>query len=70
MVSKSGDKSAYMARRTRGLEDLVARERTDEKGATTKGCQRRRWGMPTPTHWAVGPSLLPSASWLRACEEL
>ena len=24
----------------------------------------------TPTHWAVDPLLLPSASWMRACEEL
>ena len=69
-MSESGDESAYMGRRTRALEDLVVRERTDDRRATTKGLSVTTWLLATPTHWAVDPLLPPSASWMRACEEL
>ena len=69
-MSESGDKSAYMVGRTRALEDLVVRERTDDKRATTNGLSATSRRMATPTHWAAGPLLLPSASWMRAYEGL
>lgn len=69
-MRESGDEGAYMVRRTRALEDLVVRERTDDKRAATNGLSVTSWRMGTPTHWAVDPSPLPSASWMRACDEL
>jgi hypothetical protein len=59
-----------MVRRTRALEDLVVRERTDDKRAATNGLSVTSWRMARSTHWAVGPLLLPSASWMRACGKL
>ena len=40
-VSESGDEGAYMGGRTRALEDLVVRERTDDGGRRRRACQRR-----------------------------
>lgn len=44
-MSESGGVSAYMVRRTRALEDLVVRERTDDKRATTNGLSVTTWRM-------------------------
>ena len=68
-VSELGDEGAYRGVRTRALEDLVVRERTDD-GGDEGGHVSDDLAHGTPTHWAVGPSLQPSASWMRACEEL
>ena len=69
-MSESSDGSAYTGGHTRALEDLVVRERTDDKRATTDSSVSDDLAHATPTHWAVDPLLLPSASWTRACEEL
>jgi len=69
-VSESGDKGAYRGERTRALEDLVVRERTEGGGSDDGGRVSDDLAHATPTHWAVDPLLQPSASWMRACEEL
>lgn len=68
-MSEVDDRSAYMERRTRALEDLVVRERTDDEG-DDELLSAASWHMPMPTHWAVDPWRQISASWMRAFEEL
>ena len=60
-MRKSGDESAYMVERTRALEDLVVRERTDDKRAATNGLSVTSWRMARLLTglWTPCPCLLP-----------
>ena len=44
------------------------RERTDDGGGDDGGQVSDDLAHATPTHWAVDPLLLASASWMKACE--